>query len=85
MIVRKRELFVAEQWFPGKKVPGVQGTDPNKWCGCVLAGGPTDIPHVHTSIEDCELIKSGDWVVTDKKDNRCLVKQDIFDEIYEKI
>jgi len=27
MIVRKREIFVAEQWFPGKKVPGVKGAD----------------------------------------------------------
>lgn len=86
MKVRKREIFGAEQWFPGKKVPGVTGADPKKWCGCVIAGGPPDIPHIHpTEGEECELIKPGDWVVTDKKGERCLVKPDIFDKIYEKI
>ncbi len=84
MKVRKRELFDAEQWFPGKK--GVTGDDPNKWCGCVIAGGPPDIPHIHPShLPYCELINPGDWVVTDGKGKRCLVGSDIFDKIYEKM
>lgn len=85
MIVKKRETFDAEQWFPGKKVPGVIGTDPNKWCGCVIAGGPPDVPHIHPSVTECELVKPGDWVVTDTKGKKCLVKPDMFDKIYEKI
>ncbi len=85
MKVRKREIFEAEQWSPGKKVPGVTGDDPKKWCGCVFAGGPSDIPHIHPSVTECEVIKSGDWVVTDTKGKRCLVKPDIFDNTYEKV
>lgn len=85
MKVRKREIFGAEQWFPGKEVPGVKGADQKKWCGCVIMGGPPDIPHIHPTLTECELVKPGDWVVTDVKGNRCLVKSDIFDKIYEKI
>ncbi len=82
MKVRKREMFDALQWFPGKKVPGVQGADPTKWCGCVFAGGPASIPHIH---HPCQLVEKGDWVVTDQKGNRCLVKPDVFNDIYEKV
>jgi hypothetical protein len=86
MKVRKREIFDAEQWFPGKKVLGVQGADPKEWCGCVMAGGPPNIPHIHlTEDDECELVEQGDWVVTDAKGKRCLVKPGIFEEIYEKI
>ena len=41
MKVRKREIFDAEQWFPGKEVPGVKGAKPNTWCGCVIVGYST--------------------------------------------
>lgn len=86
MKVRKREIFDAEQWFPGKKIPGVQGTDPSKWCGCVIAGFEKfKEPHIHPSVTECILVKPGDWVVTDTKGKSCLVKPGIFDEIYEKI
>jgi len=85
MKVRKREIFDAEQWFPGKKVPSVQGADPSKWCGCVIAGGIPNIPHIHPSITECVLVKPGDWIVTDKNNNKCLVKPAIFDDIYEKV
>lgn len=85
MKVRKRETFGAEQWHPGKEVPGVQGTDPSKWCGCVIAGGPPDTPHIHPSVTECILVNPGDWVVTDRKGYRCIVKPDIFDKIYEKV
>ena len=85
MKVRKREIFDAEQWFPGKKVLGVQGADPKKWCGCVFAGGPPDIPHIHPTIYECVLVKAKDWIITDSKGNKCLVKPDVFDQIYEKI
>lgn len=85
MKVRKREIFEAEQWFPGKRVEGVTGDDPHKWCGCVIAGGPPDTPHIHPSISECWLIKPADWIVTDPKGNRCLVKPDVFDDTYEKI
>lgn len=85
MKVRKKEIFEAEQWSPGKMVPGVQGTDPAKWCGCVIVGGPVDIPHIHLEVSECELVKSGDWIVTDEKGKRCLVKPDIFNRTYEKV
>ena len=84
MKVRKKEIFDAEQWFPGKKVLGVTGADPKKWCGCVIIGGPPDIPHVHATT-GCELVKPGDWIVIDAKNNKCLVKPDIFNSIYEKV
>lgn len=88
MKVRKREIFDAEQWFPGKEIQGIKGADPKKWCGCVFAGGPGDKPHIHPeakSVTECWLVKPGDWVITDIKGNRCLTKPDIFDTIYEKI
>lgn len=86
MIVRKREIFKAEQWYPGKKVQGVQGTDQNQWCGCVITGFEKfKEPHIHPSITECELIKPGDWVVTNAKGKRCLVGPDIFNKIYERI
>lgn len=86
MKVRKREIFNAEQWFPGKEVSGVQGTDPSKWCGCVIAGSEKfKEPHIHPSITECILVGPGDWVVTDKNDKRCLVQPALFDHIYEKI
>lgn len=86
MKVRKREIFDAEQWFPGKEIPGVQGTDPSKWCGCVMTGFEKfKEPHIHPSVSECHLVKSGDWVVTDVKGKRCLIKPDIFDKIYEKV
>ena len=85
MKVRKREIFDAEQWFPGKEVPGVKGAKPNTWCGCVIAGGPPDIPHVHITSYECELVRPGDWIVSDIKGKRCLVKPDVFDQIYEKV
>lgn len=85
MKVRKREIFEAQQWFPGKRIKGVTGDDPNKWCGCVIVGGPPHTPHIHPSVTECELIKPGDWLVTDAKGKKCLVKPDIFDEIFEKV
>ena len=86
MIVRKREIFRAEQWHPGKEVRSVQGTDPGKWCGCVMAGFEKfKEPHIHPSIGECILVKPGDWIVTDAKGHNCLVKHDVFDKIYERI
>lgn len=86
MKVRKREVFDAEQWFPGKEVQGVQGTDPSKWCGCVIAGFEKfKEPHIHTEVLECQLVDPGDWVVTDKKGKRCLVGKDAFDQIYEQV
>ena len=86
MQVKKKEIFDAEQWFPGKEIQGIQGTDPKKWCGCVIAGFEKfREPHIHPTVSECELVKPGDWVVTDKKGKRCLVKPDVFDQIYEKV
>ena len=86
MKVRKKDVFDAEQWFPGKKISGVQGTDPSKWCGCVMAGFKKfQEPHIHPTISECELVKPGDWVITDEKGKRCLVKPDAFNQIYEKV
>ena len=86
MEVRKRETFNAEQWFPGKEVKGVQGTDPSKWCGCVIWGFKKfKEPHIHPTITECQLVDPGDWVVTDNKGHRCLVGKDSFDKIYVKV
>lgn len=80
----KSEIVEAVQWFPGKEVPEVKGTKPNKWCGCVIVGGPPDVPHIHIA-EKIELVEPGDWIITNKKGKRCLVKPDVFEKIYEKI
>lgn len=86
MKVRLKEIFDAEQWFPGKEISGVQGTDPSKWCGCVITGFEKfKEPHIHPSVTTCELVKSGDWVITDVKGKKCLVKPDVFGKTYEKI
>lgn len=86
MKVRKKEVFDAEQWFPGKKISGVQGTDTAKWCGCVIAEFERfKEPHIHPTPSECELVKPGDWVVKDSKGKVCLVRPDIFNQIYEKI
>ncbi len=85
MKVRKREIFDAEQWFPGKKVPGVQGAEEGKWCGCVIAGGIPDKPHVHETMDCGTLIDPGDWIVIDKTGKKCVVSSKTFDRIYEKV
>jgi hypothetical protein len=85
MKVRKREIFDAEQWFPWKKVSWVTGADSNKWCGCAVAGGPGDKPHIHSEMFVCELLTPGDLVVINPKGKKCLVKPNIFDDIYDKI
>lgn len=42
-------------------------------------------PHIHPSVTTCELVKPGDWVVIDVKGKKCLVKSDIFGNVYEKV
>ncbi len=86
MKVRKRETEIldAEQWFPKKKVPGVMGTGTDKWCGCMIIGGPP-MPHIHHSITECELVRPGDWIVTDSKGKKCLVRPNVFDQMYDKV
>jgi hypothetical protein len=86
MKVRKKEIFNAEQWFPGKDVKGVTGDDPTKWCGCVITGFKRfQEPHFHELSGTCVMVDPGDWVITDSKNRRCLVPPKEFEEIYEKV
>ena len=59
MKIRKKEVFDAEQWFPGKEVQGVQGADPGKWCGCIIMGSEKfKEPHIHPTITECLPVSS---------------------------
>jgi len=86
MKVRKKEIFEAEQWFPGKQISGIRGTDPNRWCGCIISGSKQfDKPHFHPSPATCELVNPGDWIVKDVRGNKCLIKPDVFINTYERV
>lgn len=78
---KKSTVIEAEQWFPGKKVTGVQGDNPNMICGCVaLRGAKASVPHVHTAHNNQAVdLEPGDWIVAEP-DGRGYypIKQDIF-------
>lgn len=84
---RKKEIFHAEQWFPGKDVHEVKGDTPDtSWCGCVIVGSKyANVPHVHVSCNEYVLVDPGDWIVTDKNGKVSVCRQEDFDRLYEKI
>ena len=85
---QKKEVVVANQWFPGNKAEGVQGDDPNMWCGCVIMGGPCDKPHVHSSsyTGGALLVVPGDWIVADPDGvHYDIIKPDVFEETFKQV
>ena len=82
----KRPIVIeAEQWFPGEELPGVQGVNPNKLCGCILFGLGTLVLHVHT-IHDSQVVKleAGDWIIPEPDGVHFYpVTNDIFQATYE--
>lgn len=59
---KKPQVVSAEQWQPGKEMRGVVGANPNKLCGCVVIGGPSNRPHCH-SIKGIVAVDPGDWIL----------------------
>lgn len=83
---RKKPVVVdAVQWFPGTSVRGVCGDDPKMICGCVIVGGPSTVPHVHTTHGgQAVLIEPGDWIIAEPNGVHFYpVKPDIFSATYE--
>lgn len=84
---QKKPIIVdAEQWFPGKAVPGVCGDDPTKLCGCCLIGGDqASIPHVHpTRLDYGVKIEPGDWIIAEQDGSGYSpCKPDVFSATYD--
>lgn len=85
---RKRPIeFDAEQWFPGKKVPGVRGVNPSAMDAGCFVGGKCCRPHIHTAHNGQVVeLEPGDYVVAEP-DGRGFypVKPDIFEKFNEPV
>jgi hypothetical protein len=82
---RRRPLIVeAEQWSPGKEVPGVRGTGPSPDPGCFI-GGRCNRPHVHTVHKGQTVtLEPGDWVIAEPDGLHYYpCKPDVFEATYE--
>jgi hypothetical protein len=82
---RKKPVIVeAEQWFPGKDVPGVWGLPGQDMCPCYRVGGGHNHPHVMTAHEQIMYVVPGDWIIREP-DGRgyYLCKRDLFAASYE--
>jgi len=79
---KKSAIVEAKQWFPGVKIDGVCGDDPNKICGCVLVGLDGNKPHIHRGMAYVP-ISEGNWIVKDADGKHDLCKPDVFEETYE--
>jgi hypothetical protein len=70
----------AEQWFPGKQVPGVVFPDPNPTDNPNLAGAVAQ-PTVVTLAGPLR-VSPGDWIITGVHGERYPCKPDIFEATY---
>ena len=85
-VKRITSVIEAVQWFPGVKVQGVQGADPNWWCGCVIVGGPCSVPHVHTGSSGGFLVEEGDWIIPlEDGIHYTVCKPEEFEETFEEV
>ena len=94
---RKRPVVVeAEQWWPGKDVPGVRPVKGSSrsleeaFAEFVARGG-RDVSsffdqcgYIET-LEGPHLVMPGDWIVTGVKGEKYAVKPDIFEATYEPV
>jgi hypothetical protein len=77
---RKKPVVVdAEQWFPGKRIPGVCTGE----CSG-LFGAPPQQPHVHT-LEGAMSVSPGDWIITGVNGEVYSCKDNIFRKTYEEV
>jgi hypothetical protein len=91
--IKKPVVIEAEQWFPGKPVPGVCDDIPKnkeygviyQLCGCCLIGYDSPGPHVHTCHGGRGVpIEPGDWIIEEpNKDGYYPCQPDIFEKFYE--
>lgn len=82
MMYRKKPVEIeAEQWFPERKVDGVEFPVTN------VLGKPAENYHnqgmIHT-LEGNHIVTSGDWIITGVKGEKYPCKPDIFEMTYEK-
>ncbi len=79
---RKRSIIVvAEQWWPGKDIPGVQELVYD------LADGST-APACRAVIETLEgplIVNPGDWIITGVQGEQYPCKPEIFEATYEPV
>ncbi len=81
MKVRGKAFFEAEQWF--QEIENIEGTNPNRLCGCLIAGGEHyNKPHVHIG-GYYVLVEEGDWIVTDSYGKKMVISSKKFDEMFE--
>ena len=75
---RKKPIVVeAEQWFPGKKIVGVEERE---------TGDPiTEVRGVIQTLEWVMTAIPGDWIITGIKGERYPCKRDIFEATYERV
>lgn len=83
MRYRKKPVEIeAEQWFPERKVDGVEFPVMNS------ASAPAGIHHnqgiIHT-LEGNHVVTSGDWVITGVKGEKYACKPDIFEMTYDPV
>lgn len=84
--VRKPIVVEAEQWFPGKRVPGVHGDQGQPMCPCHRVGGGHDRPHVMTAHTQIVHLEPGDWVLPEPNGRgHYPVKDDIFRAMYDPV
>jgi hypothetical protein len=81
---KKPVIREAEQWFPGKSVPGVWGDKSGELCPCYVVGGNHSRPHVMTAHNQLVHIEPGDYIIKEPAgDGYYPCKPDIFEKEYE--
>ena len=82
----KQPVVEAVQWFPGVEHPAVMGNNPEMWCGCVMIGGPCNVPHIHIEGQGLQtvLVEPGDWIIADGEHYH-VCAADAFDLYYEAV
>lgn len=83
----KPDLIEAKQWFPGKKIKGVVGTNPagDYICMCATPQPEDQVrPHIHpfqATKDHLVEIQPGDWIVVNEGGLR-KIKPDVMKEMY---
>lgn len=73
--IEKQWIFEAEQWFSGKKIPGVDNAE---------GGKGEDFAFVQT-IDGLMKVSHGDYVITFMGGSKIACRPDIFHQLYEKV
>lgn len=71
VVLIKNVIIQAEQ-FLGQQMEIVQvmGLDPTKLCGCLMIGGPYQLPHFHIPPNKGYVVSPGNWVIRHKQEGK---------------